>query len=164
MTISVRRILVPTDFSEPAAEAKAYATALADRLGAELHVLHVVVPPVIPFPDSASSWTMPATGLRSEVEEAKKLLREEIATSSEEQRVVSQVVTGFAVDEIVNYAEKQDIDLIVVGTHGLTGLSHLLIGSVAEKLVRTSTCPVLTVHPKGHRGRIEASQVTSAHA
>lgn len=162
MNVSIRRILVPTDFSEPASEAKEYAAAIADRWGAELHLLHVVVPPVIPFPDSASSWTMPSTGLKSRVEEAEQEIRREVSTWSEERRVISTVVTGFAVEEIVKYAEEHSIDLIVVGTHGLTGISHLLIGSVAEKLVRAATCPVLTVRPGGHQFLIEASQETSS--
>lgn len=162
MNVSIRRILIPTDFSEPASEAKEYAMAMADRLGAELHLLHVVVPPVIPFPDSTTSWTMPATGLKSEVEAAKQQLSNEIAAWSEERRVVSSVVTGFAVEEIVKYAEEHEIDLIIAGTHGLTGISHLLIGSVAEKLVRVATCPVLTVHPSGHQFLIETSQETSS--
>ena len=149
--ISIRRILFPTDFSEAAAKAQAYATALADRFGAELHLLHVVVPPTIPFPDSATSWTMPESGLKSQIEVAEKVFSQKSADWPEELHLVTKVVTGFAVDEIVQYAEEQEIDLIVVGTHGLTGISHLLIGSVAEKLVRVSTCPVLTVHPTGHQ-------------
>ena len=58
------------------------------------------------------------------------------------------LVVGFPVEEIMKYANDHNIDLLVVGTHGHTGLAHLLMGSVAEKLVRLSTCPVLTVHPK----------------
>lgn len=96
------------------------------------------------------------------VEEAEQEIRREVSTWSEERRVISTVVTGFAVEEIVKYAEEHSIDLIVVGTHGLTGISHLLIGSVAEKLVRAATCPVLTVRPGGHQFLIEASQETSS--
>ena len=162
MIVSIRRILFPTDFSGPAAEAQKYADALVDRLGAELHLLHVVVPPVIPYPDSSTSWTMPETGLIDQVNDAKRRFAEEISSCREERKVVSSVVTGFAVEEIVKYAEEHVIDLIVVGTHGLTGLSHFLIGSVAEKLVRVATCPVLTVRPSGHQFLIEGSQVSSA--
>ena len=70
---------------------------------------------------------------------------------SQQHVVVHSTVMGLAVDEILSYAKEQEIDLLVVGTHGHTGLSRLLIGSVAEKLVRISLCPVLTVHPKGHQ-------------
>jgi universal stress protein A len=163
MIVSIHRILFPTDFSEPAAEARKYAIALADRLGAELHLLHVAVPPVIPFPDATTSWTMPATGLKSEVEQAEQRLAQEITSWGEARRGVSTVIIGSAVDEIVKYANEHQIDLIVVGTHGLTGITHLLIGSVAEKLVRVATCPVLTVHPRGHQFlKDEASQVGSS--
>jgi nucleotide-binding universal stress UspA family protein len=127
-----------------------------------MHLLHVVVPPIIPFPDSSTSWTMPDTGLIQQVKEAERRFSTEISSWTEERRVVSAVVTGFAVEEIVKYAEDHVIDLIVVGTHGLTGLSHLLIGSVAEKLVRVATCPVLTVRPGGHQFLIEASQVSAS--
>ena len=160
MIVSIRRILFPTDFSEPAAEAQQYAMALADRLGAELHLLHVVVPPVVPFPDSSTSWTMPASGMKEQVLEAEQRLSAEIGSWAEERRTVSTVKVGFAVEEIVEYARDCTIDLIVVGTHGLKGISHLLMGSVAEKLVRIATCPVLTVHPQGHQFLIDASQVT----
>ena len=85
------------------------------------------------------------------VKEAEQRLSDEIGTWAEERRTVGSVVTGFAVDEIVHYAEEHQIDLIVVGTHGLTGITHLLLGSVAEKLVRCAPCPVLTVHPTGHQ-------------
>jgi nucleotide-binding universal stress UspA family protein len=157
MIVSIRRILFPTDFSEPAAEAKNYALVLADRLGAELHLLHVVVPPGMPFPNADTSWTMPATGVKGLVKDAEQRLSEEIGTWAEARRAVSSVVTGFAVDEIVHYAEEQQIDLIVVGTHGLTGITHLLLGSVAEKLVRCAPCPVLTVHPTGHQFVLESA-------
>jgi universal stress protein A len=161
MTISIRRILLPTDFSEPAAEALRYAITLADQFGAELRLLHVVVPPVIPYPDSSTLWTMPDTGLIEQVKEAESRFSTEISSWGEERRVISAVTTGFAVEEIVKYAEDHVIDLIIIGTHGLTGLSHLLIGSVAEKLVRIATCPVLTVRPGGHPFLIEALQFTA---
>ena len=162
MIVSIRRILSPTDFSDPSSEAQRYAVALADRLGAELHLLHVVVPPVVPFPDSSSSWTMPASGLKSQVEEAEESLSKEIVSWPEERRVVSSVITGFPVEEIKKYAEDHEIDLIVMGTHGLTGISHLMLGSVAEKLVRVATCPVLTVRPGGHQFLVDESIVASS--
>ncbi len=162
MTVSIGRILFPTDFSEPAAEALKYAITLTDQFGAELHLLHVVVPPVIPFPDSSTSWTMPDMGLIDQVKDAERRFSTEIGSWEGQRQVVSAVITGFAVEEIVKYAERHVIDLIVVGTHGLTGLSHLLIGSVAEKLVRVATCPVLTVRPGGHQFLREASQVSAS--
>ena len=156
MMISIRRILFPTDFSEPAKEAKQYAAALADRFGAELHLLHVVAP-VMPYPDAASPWVMPEKELELQIQAANQRLGQEIDTQwSQQHRLKQTTVTGFAVDEILKYATDNEIDLIVVGTHGHTGLSRFLIGSVAEKLVRLAKCPVLTVHPTGHHFLIDS--------
>jgi nucleotide-binding universal stress UspA family protein len=69
---------------------------------------------------------------------------------AERHRAVQVVKVGYAVEEIVKYAKDQEIDLIVIGTHGHTGFAHLLLGSIAEKVVRMATCPVLSVHPKDH--------------
>ena len=65
--------------------------------------------------------------------------------------VVREVRYGYAYREIVRHAKEQNVDLIVVGTHGRTGLTHLFLGSVAEKVVRNAPCPVLTVRPEGHQ-------------
>ena len=155
MIISIRRILFPTDFSAPAAEAKQYAMSLADRFGAELHLLHVV-PLVVPYPDAASPWVMAENEIQRQVEASDRRLASELdSTWSQQHVVIHKAVMGLAVDEILSYAKDQEIDLIVVGTHGHSGLARLLIGSVAEKLVRTASCPVLTVHPKGHQFLIE---------
>ena len=85
---------------------------------------------------------------RGQVEAAEKQLQVDLGPAS---TAIRHVTIGFPIEEIMKYAGEHDIDLIVVGTHGHTGLSHLLLGSVAEKLVRLATCPVLTVHPKGHQ-------------
>lgn len=156
MIISLKRILFPTDFSEPAKEAQLYAMALADRFGAELHLLHVV-PIVIPFPDAASPYVLPEKEMAIQVESAKQHLINAVDPDWARSHVVVQTaVMGLAVDEILSYTKDNEIDLIVVGTHGHTGLTRLLIGSVAEKLVRVATCPVLTVHPKGHQFLVES--------
>jgi universal stress protein A len=156
--VSIGRILFPTVFIRPAAEAQKYAIALADRFGAKLHLLHVVIPPVIPFPDSATSWTMPESGLKPQIEAAKQTFLKTTAEWPEERHFTSTVTTGFAVDEITKYAKDHEIDLILAGAHGLTGITHLLIGSVAEKRIRVATYPVLTVHPMGHQFLAKTSQ------
>ena len=156
MFVSIRRILFPTDFSEPARKAQKYAMALADVFGAELHLLHVVPFAVMPFPDSSTEWALPADDLKSQVAAAEQHLAKELGPDwPEERHTVHSAVVGFAVDEIVKYAHNHEIGMIVIGTHGRTGLSHLLLGSVAEKLVRLATCPVLTVHPQGHQFLID---------
>jgi universal stress protein A len=152
MQIQLQRILVPTDFSGPAKQALQYAIAMADRFGSDVHLLHVIEQPVIPFPEASTSWTLPSTDQREQIGVAQQRLIEQIDPKWAADHSATQVVkVGFAVDEIVKYAKEEDIDLIVLGTHGHTGFAHLLLGSVAEKVVRIATCPVLTVHPKGHQ-------------
>lgn len=147
MVISIRRILFPTDFSDAAREAQQYAVAVAERWDAELHLLHVV-PAVVPYPDAASPFTSEAEPILM-VEVAEKQLNHELdAEWCKNHHYQMATVVGSAVEEILSYATENEIDLIVLGTHGRTGLSRLLIGSVAEKVVRLAKCPVLTVHPQ----------------
>jgi universal stress protein A len=157
MNISLCRILFPTDFSDASKEAEAYAVALANRFGAELHLLHVVSQ-VMPYTDASSTWVLPDNETQLQLEMAEKRLLERVPASecSNETRVLRTTVVGFAIDQILAYATKHEIDLIVVGTHGYSWLAHTLIGSVAEKLVRMATCPVLTVHPKGRQFVVES--------
>ena len=152
MKISIRRILFPTDFSAPAKEAQLYAMSLADRFSAELHLLHVV-PLVVPYPDASFPWVVPENEMQLQVEAASRHLAKELdATWVKEHVVVYKAVMGLAVDEILGYVKEHDVDLLVVGTHGHSGLARLLIGSV-----RTATCPVLTVHPTGHQFLIDSA-------
>lgn len=148
MIVSIRRILFPTDFSEPARIAQKYAQALAEKFGAELHVMNVVPEIILPATDAYMVWTLPEGGMKAQVEAGERQLLTELGPDS---AAIRFVTVGFPVEEIMKYAGDHEIDLIVVGTHGHTGLSHMLLGSVAEKLVRLATCPVLTVHPKGHQ-------------
>ncbi len=152
MLVQIGRILFPTDFSEPAKQAQRYAMALADKFGSELHLLHIVPQVTIPLPEASTSWTLPDTDQREQLEEAQSRLLKEISLEWVDAHHAVQVAkVGYPVEEIVNYAKEQDIDLIVIGTHGHTGFTHLLLGSTAEKIVRLATCPVLTVHPQGHQ-------------
>lgn len=149
--IALTKILVPTDFSETSAAAVKYAVALADAFGAELHLLHVMEQPI--------QWQMAAevamvtapvddAGLRAraETELAGLLTRDERA----KYRAVYATETGAPFAAIVKYARAQNIDLIVMGTHGRGAVAHLLIGSVAENVVRKAPCPVLTIPTRGH--------------
>jgi len=140
MTTSLHRILFPTDFSGPAGQARQYALMFSETFGAELHVLHVIPEVILPATDSL--WTVPEGSVKTQVEAAERRLNLEFPNAA-----ARQVTVGFPVEEIIRYASEHAIDLIVAGTHGHTGLTHLLLGSVAEKLVRLSHCPVLTVHP-----------------
>jgi universal stress protein A len=148
MTLTVRRILFPTDFSLAARQAQDYACALADKFAAELHVIHIVADPT-PVAGSKGAWALPDDIRERALQAAEAELTEQLKTGFETVgAVVQAVLMGEPVREIVRYAREHQIDVIVIGTHGRRGVSHLLLGSVAEKLVRLSTCPVLTVHPE----------------
>ncbi len=151
--IPLKRILLPTDFSEQSAEATRYACAFAEQFQAELHVLHVVEQLAATIPEAVVEM---ATSLENylEVAETKALARltKVLEPGWEKGKHVTLATrSGSPFLKIIEYAKEHQIDLIVMGTHGRTGLSHVLIGSVAERVVRMAPCPVLTVHPEGHQ-------------
>jgi nucleotide-binding universal stress UspA family protein len=162
MALTVARILVPTDFSETADAALEYAKALAGQLGASLHLLHVFSNPydVAAYAPEVYAPMPPAMRERA-LEEARECLLTRL-TPAEERRFggTRAVVTGLTAPQIVTYANEQAIDLIVMGTHGRRGVAHLLLGSVAEHVVRTAACPVLTVRDPGTRQRAQGEPVT----
>ncbi len=136
-----KEILVPMDFSETSRHALAYAQTIAKALGASVHVLHVILDPY------SQAWSvevpeMNLGGLEDAwLTHAQKRL-DELTVDAPGDRVV---MTGQPFSEIIRYVEAHGIDLIVMGTHGLGGIEHMLLGSVAEKVVRKAPCPVLTV-------------------
>jgi universal stress protein A len=148
--IKLQRILLPTDFSEYSAAARMYACAFAQQFGAELHVLHVIqdLAPLVPEPGAALA--PPIDYLRELELNANAMLERVIdANWAVGKSIVKVVRQGPPFLEIVRYAQEANIDLIVLGTHGRGGLAHMLLGSVAEKVVRKAPCPVLTVrHPE----------------
>jgi nucleotide-binding universal stress UspA family protein len=153
--IELRRILVPVDFSQHSQTALAFAAALAERFGAELVLLHVVqdLALFLPEADTGMPVVMPPTEqMTAAVREGlTRFLRD---NRLEGRKVCEEVREGPPHAEIVAYAAENAIDLIVMGTHGRTGLSHMLLGSVTERVVRTAPCPVLTVrHPQHERAR-----------
>jgi nucleotide-binding universal stress UspA family protein len=140
-----KTILVPTDFGESAERALAYAIDLAKPLGAEIIVLHTYEMPVVGFPDG----TLVATAeLASRVlEGAQAGLDAALATHAASGVKLRGVVKqGETWRTILATVEEVSAGLVVMGTHGRRGLPRALLGSVAEKVVRTATCPVLTVH------------------
>jgi universal stress protein A len=142
MTIS--RILVPTDFSPDADAALTYASELAAVVGASVHLLHVVEDPLAAGVWSSEVYTAEIAGLQINlVRDAEQRLGhyEGAATG----RLTTEVRTGPAARAIIDVAKDKGIDLIVMGTHGRTGLAHALMGSVAERIVRHASCPVLTL-------------------
>ncbi len=138
-------VLFPTDFSEAALAAWPYATGLAKDGGAVLHVLHVVGPPPIAASPDGSALAPP--GLVDDLLGQARASLEELAGAARSHgvEVRTQATVGGAASEIVAYARAQDLGLIVMGTTGRTGLAHVLMGSVTERVVRQAPCPVLAV-------------------
>lgn len=145
--LEVRSILAPTDFSRHAEAALVYAFGIAERFGSELHLLHVLPEVVAPIaPEPMLLPTLPpeyyAESEATAREALEKLVRPEWSKPA---RIETVVRWGDTVSSIVAYATEQKCDLIVIATHGRSGLSHVLLGSVAERIVREAPCPVITV-------------------
>jgi universal stress protein A len=151
LTRSFTRILVPTDFSAASNAALALAKRIAATSGASLHLLHVLEDPFAAAAYAAEVYAPPPAGLReSWLERAKALLDAELTPDERANfRSTQLVVFGTPARNIVDDAAANGIDLIVMGTHGRGGVQHLLMGSVAERVVRTAPCPVLTVRDTG---------------
>jgi nucleotide-binding universal stress UspA family protein len=144
MTPMVRRILVPTDFSAPSDAALDLARTFAERFGASLHLLHVIEDPYVNVAEAYIAGAPPT--LAAMLQDAQSRLAQRL---TQQDRIVlratSEISFGSSATTIVDRAFECGTDLIVMGTHGRTGLAHLLIGSIAERVVRTAPCPVLTV-------------------
>ena len=159
----VTKILVPTDFSATADVALEYAKVLAGQLGASLHLLHVFSDPYAPAAYAPEVYARLPPSLRQQaIEQARECLRQRLTANEEEQfRGTYDIVSGLTAKQIVEYADDKGIDLIVMGTHGRRGVAHLLLGSVAEHVVRTAACPVLTVRNPGTQTHEHADQPTT---
>ena len=144
----ITKILVPTDFSEHADTALQYAAAISQKFEAPLVLVHVYASPVIPVPDGyviVSATEL--ADLRSRLQEG--LERDKAkAEALGAHQVETVLAEGTAWEQIVETAKQRGADFIVMGTHGRTGLSHLILGSTAEKVVRKANCAVLTVGPR----------------
>src|SRR5262249_38840571 len=148
--IDLRRILVPTDFSKHSQNALSYGAAFAEKFGAEIYLLHVVQDLALFIPDAITVAPPMLPPIEQFSAVAKSAFDKLIKENHLEQFTIHQEVReGTPFYEIVRLAKDKDIDLIVMGTHGRSGLVHMLLGSVAEKVVRKAPCPVLTVrHPE----------------
>lgn len=150
--IQLQKILVPTDFSDCSRQAWRYATALSEAFDAEVHLIHVLQDLTALAPEPGLVFPPPGNYIQELEASALKALEQH--ANSQEKRptvVVQKVLHGPPFVEVVRYARDEDIDLIIMGTHGRSGLAHVLLGSVAEKVVRKAPCPVLTVRPDGHQ-------------
>jgi len=152
--IRIKNILVPTDFSDFSKYALDYALTLAQTFEARITLIHVTPEKDLDAIRQISPYLEPGRLeelLKQRESEDRKQLDEFI--SSEMQKgikteTIHRVGTPFL--EIIKAAREKEVDLIVMATHGRSGLSHILFGSVAEKVVRKSTCPVLSIRPPGH--------------
>jgi nucleotide-binding universal stress UspA family protein len=149
--ITLKNILVATDFGEASDAALTYGRALARNFGATLHVLHVAQN-VYATPIGAESYLGAFPDLQRDVDDlARKQLDERLVDNDQPPLRTKAVVldSNTTATTIVEYAKNADVDLIVMGTHGRGAVAHMLMGSVAERVVRTAPCPVLTVrHPE----------------
>lgn len=141
--IVLKDVLVATDFSPPSEAALIYGRALARTFGATLHVLHV----------AGNSFMRPTAADPHAIKSAIFQTLEERLSDEDRTRLRARPVletSDHPGDAITEYAKSAGIDLIVMGTNGRSGLSHLLVGSVAERVVRNAPCPVLTVRQPEH--------------
>ena len=140
--IVLKNILVATDFGPASSAALTYGRALATSFGARLYLLHVAENFFL-RPSVADPYVLKATVAR----QLEQCLTADDRANREARAVLE--VSDDPAETITDYARNTPVDLIVMGTHGRTGVSHLLMGSVAERVVRTAPCPVLTVrHPE----------------
>ena len=150
MNITLKKILCPVDFSDTSNLATHYALALARMNGASLTLLHVVAPPITSLPGEAGLLTVPQADVQEIIEACKLRLQDVLKElDAEAVPIECQTLSGIPFLEIARYAGDHDFDMIVMGSRGRTGLSHLLVGSVAERVLRKAPCPVLIVKDRG---------------
>jgi len=147
--MQVNNILVPVDFSNYSKNALAYAAKIAQSYKAQLQVLHIIeetMHPAFSLSGKSSIFDL-VPGIKDDSRKrAEKMLREMV---SDDIKSNVYVKGGRAASDIINFAKQNSTDLIVIATHGLTGLEHMLLGSVTEKVVRMAHCPVFTVKSFG---------------
>jgi nucleotide-binding universal stress UspA family protein len=148
--IALKKILVPIDFSDHSKKALRYALPFARQFNALLELMYVVEPTIYPsdfgfgqvgFPDVEKELQEKAT------QELRSLIEDSVPSPVRSTMVIS---TGIPFVEITTYAKEENIDLIIIATHGRTGVEHILFGSTAEKIIRKAPCPVLVVRAEEH--------------
>ncbi len=144
--MTATNFLVPVDFSEYSDHAVQYAAELARALGARLTLLHVIHELPVGVGDWAAGLPESYLGdLEADVQQSLESAREQVKAAGVDADIV--MVHGIPFQSIIDVARDRQADLIVMGTHGRTGLKHVLLGSVAERVVRHAPCPVLVVRP-----------------
>lgn len=143
METTIKKVLVPIDFSDYSKSALKYAVNFSKLFNAEIILIYVVEPVIYPPDFSMGQIAMPSLNTEWDErakDELDKLAKSEISTS-----VKTILKTGKPFVEIIETAKEENIDLIIIATHGHTGVEHILFGSTAEKVVRKAPCPVLTL-------------------
>lgn len=144
--VQVKKILCAVDFSEASKEVANYAAYLAEGLKSEILVLYVA-----PSLSQYVGFHVPPSSIESFVKEivagADKSMEAFLSEHFKGVNARGEVVTGYAAEEILNTAEEEKVDMIVMGTHGRRGIDRILFGSVAERVVKNAKCPVVTVRP-----------------
>ncbi|MFO7526061.1 MAG: universal stress protein [Ignavibacteriaceae bacterium] len=145
MELKINKILVPIDFSDYSKAALRYAVNFAQLFNAEIILIYVVEPVIYPPDFSMGQIAIPTVTTEFDErakEELKKLANNEIPVHTNVQTVLK---TGKPFVEIIDTAAEMDVDIIIIATHGHSGVEHILFGSTAEKVVRKAPCPVLTI-------------------
>jgi len=161
--IAFKNILVPTDFGEAAATALEYARDLARQYGATLHLLYVADDLNRRYAFGATPTLPPE--MQEGIEEDGRKRAEGLLSRADREQLHARVVVCTSVATaatIIDHARSLQVDLIVMGTHGRSAVSHLLMGSVAERVVRTAPCPVLTVHQPHREFMVPEAMTTVA--
>ncbi|HMN26111.1 MAG: universal stress protein [Ignavibacteriaceae bacterium] len=145
METTIKKVLVPIDFSDYSKSALRYAVSFARSFNAEIILIYVVEPIIYPPDFSMGQIAMPTINTDWDTrakEELDKLAKNEITSNG---KVKTIIKTGKPFAEIIETAKEEDIDLIIIATHGHSGVEYILFGSTAEKVVRKAPCPVLTL-------------------
>jgi nucleotide-binding universal stress UspA family protein len=162
--MNIKNILVATDFSEPSSAALAYGREFARMFGARLHVLHVVENAMLLGGAEAAGVNF--AQMQAELEAGAQNTLDRIVTQEDRAQLHATTVVrarNSPALEIAEYAKVENVDIVVMGTHGRGMMAHLLMGNVAEKVVRTAPCPVLTVrHPQHEFIQPDALQPVAA--
>ncbi|MFH1852233.1 MAG: universal stress protein [Candidatus Neomarinimicrobiota bacterium] len=147
---NISKILVTTDFSNYSRSAFPKAITLARQFDASILLLHVIQPVITP---SEYTWGIQPIELQHEHEQHCEQALQKLISDyfPDDLQVAGRIVHGIPFKEVIEISRSENVDLIIIATHGLSGLSHILFGSTAEKIVRKSACPVLVVRDPAHK-------------
>ena len=147
--INIKNIVCPVDHSDCSKEALKYAVSFAIKDNSKLYLLHVI--DIRTFDESINAMTPQIPDDKTLAQLKTKLLDCIPEEMRDDMNVEALVVQGIPFVEIISTAKRNDVDMIVLGSHGRTGISHMMMGSVSEKVVRKAPCPVLTVRKSDHK-------------